>query len=160
MSPPFHFRSLSLPTEGARALSRPSLVAMACGTFFLLTCALLMTSPHSKAMGVMMWEIFTYAKAPYPGTRVRMLPAAIKQGLRMDRPAACPADWFQAFVNPCWQTDPNMRPSFFELVKRMEQLRDRTNIRCLWVEPLCTAIHHQCAQHHWQGDLCFLPNGV
>uniref|UniRef100_UPI0037E8F8A4 macrophage colony-stimulating factor 1 receptor 2 n=1 Tax=Semicossyphus pulcher TaxID=241346 RepID=UPI0037E8F8A4 len=71
--------------------------------------------------GVLLWEIFSLGKSPYPNVAVdthfyRM----IKDGRHMDQPDFAPAEMYQ-LMTLCWSLEPTDRPTF----KMIGELIDR-----------------------------------
>ncbi|KAL9972466.1 hypothetical protein ACROYT_G018772 [Oculina patagonica] len=71
--------------------------------------------------GVVMWEIGTVGGTPYPLLGNAELMRRLKTGYRMEKPDMCP-DNFYAMMLDCWKQDRDERPSFQELLERLEQL--------------------------------------
>ena len=74
------------------------------------------------AFGILVWEIFSCGKMPYPG----MNPSEIKeevinQGYRMNAPAGTP-DEVQQLMDECWQHNLEERPSMADIVDLFEEL--------------------------------------
>ena len=68
------------------------------------------------SFGVCFWEIFTLVREPYLGFECVGLKSWITTGYRLDQPALCPNNVFEA-MNRCWNKDPNKRPTFSQLVQ-------------------------------------------
>ncbi|XP_015788025.2 vascular endothelial growth factor receptor 1-like [Tetranychus urticae] len=85
------------------------------------------------SFGVLLWEIFTLGKSPYPG-----LPAdqhfylKLVKGYRMERPDKCPQIIYKIMTD-CWLSIPIERPNFKQLVKRLGELIDES-IRDYYIE--------------------------
>ncbi|XP_078372013.1 uncharacterized protein LOC144655597 [Oculina patagonica] len=71
--------------------------------------------------GVVMWEIATVGGTPYPLLGNAELMRRLKAGYRMEKPDMCP-DNFYTIMLDCWKQDRDERPSFQELLERLEQL--------------------------------------
>ncbi|XP_037092506.1 fibroblast growth factor receptor 3-like [Pollicipes pollicipes] len=72
------------------------------------------------SFGVLLWEIMTMGRAPYPTVNsVDELGDWLRQGRRMARPAACPASVYDVMLD-CWHQEPAERPSFGRLVQRLD----------------------------------------
>ncbi|XP_078371996.1 uncharacterized protein LOC144655586 [Oculina patagonica] len=71
--------------------------------------------------GVVMWEIATVGGTPYPLLGNAELMRRLKTGYRMEKPDMC-SDNFYAMMLDCWKQDRDERPSFQELLERLEQL--------------------------------------
>ena len=67
------------------------------------------------SFGVVLWEIFSLAKVPYPGMPFNQLIPSLQNGYRMDKPELMPQDIGQLMAN-CWKRDPRQRPTFSQLV--------------------------------------------
>ena len=71
------------------------------------------------SFGVLLWEIFTLGKSPYPG-----IPAdqhfyeQLVKGYRMEQPDKCPQTVYNMMIN-CWQSNPTHRPSFTQLANAL-----------------------------------------
>ncbi|XP_022794141.1 macrophage colony-stimulating factor 1 receptor-like isoform X1 [Stylophora pistillata] len=76
------------------------------------------------SFGVLLWELCTMGHIPYPGISNRELFKLLKSGYRMDKPAIC-SDALYELMLDCWRADPEERPSFEQLVTRMEQMMTR-----------------------------------
>ncbi|KAJ7385101.1 hypothetical protein OS493_017469 [Desmophyllum pertusum] len=71
--------------------------------------------------GVVMWEIATVGGTPYPLLGNAELMRRLKTGYRMEKPDLC-SDNFYSMILDCWRQDQDERPSFQELVEKLEQL--------------------------------------
>ncbi len=72
------------------------------------------------SFGVVLWEMFSLGKTPYPGIEACDLFDKIITGYRMSRPDICPKVVYDIMI-ATWDSDPNKRPGFVEL---MDQLGD------------------------------------
>jgi len=73
------------------------------------------------AFGVTMWEIFTYAKAPYYGTSNMEAAKEVIKGYRLEIPEACPKEIYK-LMNDCWNVNVTERPSFEVLFQSFESI--------------------------------------
>ncbi|KAK4010278.1 hypothetical protein OUZ56_019424 [Daphnia magna] len=65
--------------------------------------------------GVLLWELFSLGKVPYPGMEAgHLLIKTIQQGYRMEKPDNAP-NFFGEILSNCWKTDPKDRPTFNQL---------------------------------------------
>uniref|UniRef100_A0A6Q2XGG8 receptor protein-tyrosine kinase n=1 Tax=Esox lucius TaxID=8010 RepID=A0A6Q2XGG8_ESOLU len=71
------------------------------------------------SFGVLLWEIFTLGGSPYPGVPVEELFKLLKEGHRMDRPAACTEELYM-MMRDCWHAVPSGRPTFQQLVEDLD----------------------------------------
>ncbi|XP_019852393.1 PREDICTED: uncharacterized protein LOC100637961 [Amphimedon queenslandica] len=72
------------------------------------------------SFGILLWELVTKGKEPYPGMTDEEVKEAVPKGYRMPIPKDCPEPFKQLMIN-CWKnheyTRPNFRNIFIVLVK-------------------------------------------
>jgi len=81
------------------------------------------TATDVWSMGIVMWEIVTFASMPYPGLSNQEVYEKVMSGYRMEQPPCCPDAIYKLMVQ-CWR-DPEERPSFFELAERLKDVHAR-----------------------------------
>ncbi|KAK1171236.1 hypothetical protein AOXY_G5984 [Acipenser oxyrinchus oxyrinchus] len=74
------------------------------------------------SFGVLLWEIVTLGKQPYPAYSNLEVLHLVQSGGRLPSPTNCPDDIYD-LMQKCWHKEPNMRPSFRYIQDRVEQLR-------------------------------------
>ncbi|XP_067271436.1 megakaryocyte-associated tyrosine-protein kinase isoform X2 [Pseudorasbora parva] len=74
--------------------------------------------------GVLLWEIFSFGRQPYPKMSVSDVRERVDQGYRMEPPDECPPEVY-AIMMSCWETEPKKRPSFHKLRDRLERERSK-----------------------------------
>ncbi|XP_077414599.1 tyrosine-protein kinase Lyn [Vanacampus margaritifer] len=63
------------------------------------------------SFGVLLYELITLGKMPYPGmTKVEVM-SCVQRGYRMPCPDNCPAELYNIMMS-CWNSAPNDRPTF------------------------------------------------
>lgn len=62
--------------------------------------------------GVVMWEIYSYGRAPYPRMGQKEVVEQVQKGFRMSRPDSCPKELYEKVMLWCWEIDAKNRPSF------------------------------------------------
>ncbi|XP_078571544.1 uncharacterized protein LOC144859130 [Branchiostoma floridae x Branchiostoma japonicum] len=71
--------------------------------------------------GVVLWEIFSGGRTPYPGVH-RFVIEYILDGNRMERPNICPIPMYNEVMKQCWQKEPVKRPTFKEILVKLKQM--------------------------------------
>ncbi|CAM9561009.1 unnamed protein product [Lampetra fluviatilis] len=71
------------------------------------------------SFGVLLHEIVTYGKLPYPGQTNAEVLAAVDRGYRMPCPAGCPQAFYDLMLE-CWNVDDQARPTFETLQWQLE----------------------------------------
>ena len=66
------------------------------------------------SFGIVLWELFSLGKVPYPGMGLNHLIRALQCGYRMDKPEFTTNEIGQLMAD-CWQSFPNERPTFHQL---------------------------------------------
>eukprot|EP00051_Salpingoeca_urceolata_P018662 m.264115 g.264115 ORF g.264115 m.264115 type:complete len:686 (-) comp19247_c6_seq8:39-2096(-) len=75
------------------------------------------------AFGVVLWELATYGKPPYPGIDLFLVLDKLESGYRMPRPEGCPPDIYR-LMRECWEWEADKRPTFRAIKKRLETMFD------------------------------------
>ncbi|KAI5102483.1 tyrosine-protein kinase SRK3, partial [Silurus meridionalis] len=73
------------------------------------------------SFGILLTEIITYGNDPYPDLDKKTCIESIQQGYRMPCPADCPVILYDVMLQ-CWHSNPDKRPTFMELHKRLNTL--------------------------------------
>ncbi len=66
------------------------------------------------SFAIVLWEIYTFGKTPYPGHSNLETAKLVMNGYRMDPPPAAPRE-IQGLMRRCWCEKPEDRPSFEEI---------------------------------------------
>lgn len=69
--------------------------------------------------GILLTEIITYGRIPYPGMNNAEVLQQIERGYRMPAPPGCPELLYQIMLD-CWKNSPDDRPTFESLQWRLE----------------------------------------
>ena len=67
------------------------------------------------SFGVVMWEIYSYGRSPYPRMSQKEVVESVIKGYRMEKPDACPKEVYDEVMTQCWLIDPVKRPTFANL---------------------------------------------
>ena len=71
--------------------------------------------------GIVMWEIYSYGRAPYPRMSQKEVVDKVATGYRMDKPDSCPSDLHTKVMAWCWEIDAKNRPSFKQLSDKLKK---------------------------------------
>ncbi|CAF1093407.1 unnamed protein product [Rotaria sp. Silwood1] len=71
--------------------------------------------------GILLWEIFSYGRCPYPRMRADDVLINLKQGYRMEPPDGCPIEICD-IMRQAWHADSDRRPSFSEILGRLKRV--------------------------------------
>ncbi|XP_065838243.1 tyrosine-protein kinase BTK-like [Oscarella lobularis] len=63
------------------------------------------------SFGILMWELFSGGKTPYPTFSNAQVLQEVLDGYRLDRPHSCPPEVYK-MLKSCWEDLPERRPSF------------------------------------------------
>ena len=72
------------------------------------------------SFGILLYEIVTYGRFPYPGMSNAQVLENLQQDYRMPCPMGCP-DQLYEIMRECWREDPESRPTFETLQWRLEE---------------------------------------
>lgn len=76
--------------------------------------------------GVTLYEMFTFGDSPNLAQNPDLNPTEIlgllDNGIRLECPRFCPQNVYDELMFICWNINPKLRPSFAELLKRIEDL--------------------------------------
>uniref|UniRef100_A0AAX7TXI0 Tyrosine-protein kinase n=1 Tax=Astatotilapia calliptera TaxID=8154 RepID=A0AAX7TXI0_ASTCA len=61
--------------------------------------------------GILLWEIFSYGRQPYPKMSLQEVKDKVEQGYRMEAPEDCPPSVY-SLMRVCWEQEPRKRPGF------------------------------------------------
>ncbi|XP_068731951.1 uncharacterized protein [Montipora capricornis] len=71
--------------------------------------------------GVVLWEIATLGGSPYALKKHKEVLESLKSGYRLEKPDMC-TDRVYTLMTDCWNQDPDERPSFERLYKRLDDM--------------------------------------
>ena len=133
----FLLLSLSLPLSLSLSLSLSLFLSLPL-SLSLLQFPIKWTAPEAAlynrftiksdvwSFGILLYEIVTYGRFPYPGMSNAQVLEAIQQGYRMPCPMGCP-DQLYEIMTECWREDPESRPTFETLHWRLEEFFTETD---------------------------------
>ncbi|XP_034002938.1 megakaryocyte-associated tyrosine-protein kinase isoform X2 [Trematomus bernacchii] len=70
--------------------------------------------------GVLLWEIFSYGRQPYPKMSLKEVKDTVEGGYRMEAPEDCPPALY-SLMRLCWEQEPRRRPAFNKLREKLER---------------------------------------
>uniref|UniRef100_A0A673GGC8 Tyrosine-protein kinase n=1 Tax=Sinocyclocheilus rhinocerous TaxID=307959 RepID=A0A673GGC8_9TELE len=71
--------------------------------------------------GILLWEIYSFGRVPYPRIPLKEVVPRVEKGYKMDAPDGCPAVVYD-IMKQCWTLDPVARPSFRELSQKLQDI--------------------------------------
>lgn len=74
------------------------------------------------SFGILLWEIFSYGRVPYPKIPVNEVLTYIEQGYQMEKPDGCP-DEIYALMKEAWEFDRTLRPTFTNTILKLEKIK-------------------------------------
>ncbi|XP_029900890.1 tyrosine-protein kinase Lck [Myripristis murdjan] len=86
------------------------------------------------SFGILLTEIVTYGRIPYPGMSNPEVIQNLERGYRMPKPENCP-DGLYGIMNHCWREGPDDRPTFEYLKNVLEDFITSTETQ--YQEQLC-----------------------
>lgn len=75
------------------------------------------------SFGVVLWELFTLAKAPYPGIDTGTLYSKLIAGYQLETLEYATKEIYN-IMTQCWQAEPKLRPTFTSLVYNLGEFLD------------------------------------
>lgn len=72
------------------------------------------------SFGIVLYEIITRGRVPYPSMTNQEVLAAVEGGYRMGIPANCPPAFYEIMYD-CWNKEPQKRPTFDTLKWKLEE---------------------------------------
>ncbi|XP_051495982.1 megakaryocyte-associated tyrosine-protein kinase isoform X2 [Apus apus] len=70
--------------------------------------------------GILLWEAFSFGRAPYPKLSLKEVTELLEQGYRMEPPEGCPPTIY-ALMRSCWELEPGKRPSFKKITEKLQK---------------------------------------
>uniref|UniRef100_A0A8C4TID2 Tyrosine-protein kinase n=1 Tax=Erpetoichthys calabaricus TaxID=27687 RepID=A0A8C4TID2_ERPCA len=72
--------------------------------------------------GILLWEIYSFGRVPYPRIPLKDVVPRVEKGYKMDAPDGCPPAVYDV-MKQCWTLDPVARPSFRILREKLQHIR-------------------------------------
>ncbi|XP_055874157.1 tyrosine-protein kinase CSK-like isoform X1 [Biomphalaria glabrata] len=77
------------------------------------------------SFGILLWEIYSFGRVPYPRVPLSDVVMHVEKGYRMEAPEGCPVEIF-AIMKQAWEMNPENRPRFSEVLSKLNHLRSVT----------------------------------
>ncbi|KAB1257135.1 Tyrosine-protein kinase CSK [Camelus dromedarius] len=74
------------------------------------------------SFGILLWEIYSFGRVPYPRIPLKDVVPRVEKGYKMDAPDGCPPAVYEVMKN-CWHLDSATRPSFLQLREQLEHIK-------------------------------------
>ncbi|KAG5848836.1 hypothetical protein ANANG_G00103650 [Anguilla anguilla] len=74
--------------------------------------------------GILLWEIYSFGRVPYPRIPLKDVVPRVEKGYRMEAPDGCPQVVYDV-MKQCWTLDPLVRPSFHKLREQLQNIRTK-----------------------------------
>ncbi|KAK7117663.1 hypothetical protein R3I94_023028 [Phoxinus phoxinus] len=71
--------------------------------------------------GILLWEIYSFGRVPYPRIPLKEVVPRVEKGYKMDAPDVCPVVVYD-IMKECWTLDAVVRPSFRELREKLQDI--------------------------------------
>ncbi|XP_039758811.1 tyrosine-protein kinase CSK [Pararge aegeria] len=75
------------------------------------------------SFGILLWEIYSFGRVPYPRIPLAEVVRHVERGYRMEAPEGCPAGPYDV-MRAAWHADPAQRPTFAHTRLRLAAIRD------------------------------------
>lgn len=73
------------------------------------------------AYGILLWELFSFGAAPYPGMTNVEAAEKVLEGYRMPSPENCPSEIY-TIMTKCWNENPKERPTMDQIVLQIKSV--------------------------------------
>ncbi|CAG5127528.1 unnamed protein product [Candidula unifasciata] len=77
------------------------------------------------SFGILLWEIYSFGRVPYPRIPLADVVMHVERGYRMEAPEGCPAEIY-VIMKHAWELRPEDRPTFNEVLSKLNNLRSVT----------------------------------
>ncbi|KAK3866099.1 hypothetical protein Pcinc_028356 [Petrolisthes cinctipes] len=77
------------------------------------------------SFGILLWEIYSFGRVPYPRIPLADVMKHVEKGYRMEAPDCCPPEVYQ-LMKDAWLLEPSHRPTFREALRRLTHLQHST----------------------------------
>lgn len=78
------------------------------------------------SFGILLWEIYSFGRVPYPRIPLAEVVRHVERGYRMEAPEGCPAGPYEV-MRAAWHAEPAQRPTFHATRLRLAAMRDQAH---------------------------------
>ncbi|XP_072938297.1 tyrosine-protein kinase CSK isoform X2 [Epargyreus clarus] len=75
------------------------------------------------SFGILLWEIYSFGRVPYPRIPLAEVVRHVERGYRMEAPEGCPAGPYDV-MRAAWHADPAQRPTFAHTRRTLAAIRE------------------------------------
>ncbi|KAJ2949679.1 hypothetical protein O0L34_g15606 [Tuta absoluta] len=75
------------------------------------------------SFGILLWEIYSFGRVPYPRIPLAEVVRHVERGYRMEAPEGCPAGPYEV-MRAAWHAEPAQRPTFAHTRRTLATIRD------------------------------------
>ncbi|WAR00882.1 CSK-like protein, partial [Mya arenaria] len=83
------------------------------------------------SFGILLWEIYSFGRVPYPRIPLADVVMHVERGYRMEAPEGCPPEIY-TIMTDAWKKDPKERPTFATVQKRLQELQAQTLLKSVF----------------------------
>ncbi|XKL62598.1 hypothetical protein PGB90_002431 [Kerria lacca] len=77
------------------------------------------------SFGVLLWEIYSFGRVPYPRIPLADVVKHVEKGYKMEAPEGCPPEIYE-IMRQAWNLQPEKRPSFKEVKAELKRIKSVT----------------------------------
>ncbi|XP_047004411.1 tyrosine-protein kinase CSK isoform X1 [Schistocerca americana] len=77
------------------------------------------------SFGILLWEIYSFGRVPYPRIPLADVVKHVEKGYKMESPEGCPPEVYE-MMRQAWDLVPDKRPTFREVKAKLGHLRAQT----------------------------------
>ncbi|CAH1796828.1 unnamed protein product [Owenia fusiformis] len=74
------------------------------------------------SFGILLWEIYSFGRVPYPRIPLANVVQHVERGYRMESPDGCPKEVYD-IMRKAWELDPRNRPTFAQTLPLLDRIR-------------------------------------
>jgi len=78
------------------------------------------------SFGILLWEIYSFGRVPYPRIPLADVVKHVEKGYRMEKPEGCTQE-IHDLMRQAWDLNPERRPTFHQVKQQLGQLKETPN---------------------------------